>query len=202
MRDKDELDRMIDAALASYGGAGEGDEMGERMLRGVERRIAQESAPRHGRWLPSARALTGALTAALAVAACVLAFVLARPRPAHLPINDAQQTQPQRPDATVAEPRPPVAAIREKPEARRTVNESATGRPQREEATTNPLPKLDVFPTPQPMTGDEEALSFFIQRAPESEMRSLLEAQAHANAPVTIDELEIPPLEPLDEGGK
>jgi hypothetical protein len=194
MHDKDELDRMIDAALASYGEAG--DEVSERVLRVVERRIAQEHAPRRRRWLPWA--------AALAAAACVLAFFVARPspRPAQLPGSSARQMQQQTPGSTVAEVKPPAIGKSAKPVERNSAKQGVKFQPGSETAKAEALPKLDVFPTPQPLSEDEEALSFFIQRASTAEVKQLLEAQARFEAPLTIDELEIPPLEPLDKGGR
>jgi hypothetical protein len=192
MRDESELDGMIDAALASYGETG--DDVSERILRVVERRIAQERAPLRRRWLP--------WTAALAAAACVLAFLVARPRPVQIPGNDARQTQQQKTGSTVAEVRRPAIEKRAKAVARDSTRQSVEERLRSETARADALPKLDVFPTPQPLSEDEQAFSFFIQRAPPAEVKQLLEAQARSEAPVIIDDLEIPPLEPLDKGGK
>ena len=63
------------------------------------------------------------------------------------------------------------------------------------------LPKLDVFPTPQPLTPAEQALVAYVAHAPEAERQSLVEAQKQLDAPLTIAALEIKPLEPPEPGG-
>jgi hypothetical protein len=61
------------------------------------------------------------------------------------------------------------------------------------------LPKLDVFPTPQPLTPEEQALVAFAVRAPESERKSFIEAQRQAEAPLRIAAIEIPPIDSPDK---
>jgi hypothetical protein len=57
-----------------------------------------------------------------------------------------------------------------------------------------PLPKLDVFPTPQPLTREEQALVAYVAHAPQAERKSLIEDQRRMDAPLTIEALEIKPL--------
>jgi hypothetical protein len=65
-----------------------------------------------------------------------------------------------------------------------------------------PLPKLDVFPTPRPLTAEEQALAVFISHASDAERKALIESQKQFQAPISIAAIRIPPLEtlkPLDQ---
>lgn len=198
MRDRDHLDQLIDAALATYGDPGADNDLEERMLRRVLRHRTNRTAPGYLRWL--------AWPAALATAACVLAFALFEMMPSMAPVKNTHQTATQvKARGTNAEvgkiptvaPGPRIGlhavkavAIRTKPPAT----------PQT--AKAEPLPKLDVFPAPAPLDEQVEALAFFVRVAPPSEVKELLAKQAQTDAPLTCKELEIPPLQPLNEGGK
>ena len=194
MRDKDELDQMIDAALTSYGTAAAGDPIEERLLRAVQRRLAEEHVPPRHRWLPWA--------ATLAAAACIAAFFIAHPNPMRIRGIDSHQPSQQDRGSSTAESKPPAQEIQPRTSTELRSKSRAKLQSARQPAQTASLPKLDVFPTPRSPTEDEAALALFIQRAPESEVRALFEAQARADAPVIINELEIPPIEPLNEGGR
>ncbi|HEV2136758.1 MAG TPA: hypothetical protein VGR47_21240 [Terracidiphilus sp.] len=67
-------------------------------------------------------------------------------------------------------------------------------------ARAAPLPKLDLFPTPRPLSAEEEALVNFAAKAPKTERESLLAAQEQADAPLSIAAIEIKPLEPPASG--
>jgi len=206
MRDSDDfdqidqfadLDLIIDAALATYANPTADDGLEERMLQGLRRRLVSQSAPLPMRWL--------AWSAALA-AACILALVFFSNRPTVTPANNAHQSGKQE----KAQPNNPSLATNPPPEtgihiAAQTGNRMVTRtRPpiSTQTAKAQPLPKLDVFPSPAPLDEQVEALAFFVQVAPQSEVKALLEKSAQADTPIAFAELEIPPLEPLDEGGK
>jgi hypothetical protein len=56
------------------------------------------------------------------------------------------------------------------------------------------LPKLDVFPTPRPLTAEERGLvAFASQASPEVKMQAV-EAEKHVGDPIVIAELKIAPL--------
>lgn len=67
-------------------------------------------------------------------------------------------------------------------------------------AATAPLPKLDVFPTPQPLTEQEQALLFYAQQAPTAQLQALSEAQARDEDPFPVATVHIPAFEPPAEG--
>lgn len=197
MRDKDDLDLLIDAALATYGDPG-ADGLEERTLRGVQRHLASRRPPRYLRWL--------AWSVAPAAAACVLAFIFFPTLPSKNPVKDTDhsgtQENPRGNNAAVTKNPVPAAGSRTTPGPARAAGTRTKPPLSTETAKANPLPKLDVFPTPAPLDEQVEALAFFIRQAPPNEVKELLAKQAQADAPLAFKQLEIPPLEPLDEGGK
>jgi len=204
MRDKDEpnlrdLDRMIDSALASYGEPAEPFE--DRVLRGVVRRVNSEDRRRRlARWLT--------WTAALATAACIAALLALHPRQApnfgtvaHSTHGPEMRRQEQPPAMATAQTPydAPTVAQPAGPGVDHALKHVAQSQPGRK---PEPLPKLDVFPAPYSPTEEEAALSFFIQHAPASEVQELLASRARLDAPVTINQLEIPPIASLNNGGR
>jgi hypothetical protein len=65
--------------------------------------------------------------------------------------------------------------------------------------TPAPLPKKEVFPTPRPLSPEEQALVAFANDVPAKVQEQVMEAQKHANDPIVIAELKIAPLE-IDGG--
>jgi len=200
MREKnDDLDLLpdilIDAALRSYADPGPEAELERRvMARIAEARISAEPAPRR-RWLPWAIALP--------VAACLLLFllVLSGPKPLHPPTSNPEQAnQSQEAPIAAAHTAPSTA-----PQTGQTHRTKAPIRGPRSRATAlaakpAPLPKLDVFPTPRPLTPEEQALAEFAAQATKSERESFLKAQQQADAPLHIAAIHIEPLEPPSPG--
>jgi hypothetical protein len=67
-------------------------------------------------------------------------------------------------------------------------------------AAAEPLPKLDFFPTPQPLTPQEQALAVIATQTPAPELKALIDAQKADDRPFPIAASHIPPFEPPDEG--
>jgi hypothetical protein len=57
------------------------------------------------------------------------------------------------------------------------------------------LPKLDVFPTPQPLSPEERAILAFEDQAPLGMKKNVLEEHEHLGDPITIAEMKIQPLD-------
>jgi hypothetical protein len=135
---RDELDRLIDGALADYSAA--------EPLAGLEQRVldrvrdAQRS--RRRRW-------RGMLAVAAPAVAAILAVVVSR-RPETPPIA-ALPPSPAPPAVAMAPPPAPVGI--------------AT--PRRIAPKPRPLPKRDVFPTPSPLTREERLLVQLAESRPE-----------------------------------
>lgn len=182
----DELDLLIDAALTTYADPGPESELARRVLD----RIAAEPAPRRSWLLPAL---------VLPIAACLLLVFLIHPRPritAPRSIQTNQAAHLQKPEELIPRTQPPPApkmlAQRAKSAAR---NSSSAVRA----AHSEPLPKLDVFPTPEPLSPQERALAVLAARTPQAELQALAKSQQQ-EVPPTIASLHVMPLEPPDKG--
>ncbi len=182
-----ELDALIRSSIASYGEPAPNSKLAPRILM----RIAAEPEPTPAhRWLPWAIALPIA-------ASLITIFMFFDTRPVHAPAGLANQ-------ARVAAPQvnsPAASLAKDAPyqTRREKLNELSRSnvRPQKAAAVAKaqPLPKLDVFPTPQPLTPEEQALVQFAWRAPAAERKALLEEQEQPDAPLTIAAIKIQPIE-------
>jgi hypothetical protein len=57
------------------------------------------------------------------------------------------------------------------------------------------LPKMAVFPTPRPLTPEEQALLVFAAQASPAAKKEVIEAERHLGDPIVIAELKIDPLD-------
>jgi hypothetical protein len=165
------LDLLIDEALSTYA----------EPRAGLEARVLSHLAaqPSRRRWLPFAIAIP-------IVAACAILLVLLFSRPAPQPsAPQAHNSQPV-PQPNQATP-PALMPHNHMPQPRIIATRTALA----------PLPKLDVFPTPQPLTPEEQALVRFAIHAPASEVKSIEEVQQKKDELPHIAEIQIPQLEPL-----
>jgi hypothetical protein len=190
MCDDNKLDQLLDAALSTYADPGPDSGLNERVLAHIAAATEPIPAPllRPGkgstnrrRWLPWAIALPAT--------ACLLLFFFV---PKTAPPRSSQAKQ--------ASPQPPFATMRAE---NLLASKSGTTRrkpqlqPVARVVQPAPLPKLDVFPTPRPLTAEEQALAVFISHASDSERKALIESQKQFQAPISIAAIRIPPLEPL-----
>jgi hypothetical protein len=162
----DAMDRALDEALAQYANV--------EPLAGIEQRIlgrvrAEAAAPRLGfkRWA----------LAAVAVVVVAIGTAVLWKRPA--------------PSATVARqsiaPAPPAART---PSIPPQVRQGRTRRTR----STAPLPKRDQFPTPVPITREENALLALVTGSPTQARDALLDLQQKTADPIRIEEIKIEPL--------
>jgi hypothetical protein len=194
MPERDELDRLIDSALARYGEPRSGLE--QRMLA----RVDDEVARRHGffrKW--QAWALVGAAAAAI----LLLVFVQ---RPAHreASISSATLTSPNREQA---EGRSPSTVPEVHNQVRHLANTSKTTHPgarksKPTESTPAAKPRLDVFPAPQPLSAEERALVEIATEPSDVGRENLIASQRALDAPLQISAIEIPPITSPDAGKK
>jgi hypothetical protein len=193
-----EFDLLVRSSLETYADPGPDSGLAERVLARVAAEGARERTRRakqtHGviRW-----------AIALPVAAClIVAIVLAGLKTPHNSpdhIDQARVTTPRSTDTGRGGPNaipPSITARRDEAlrPPRHSSRTAAAARVQR-------LPKLDVFPAPQPLTPAEQALIAYVAHAPNAERQSLVDAQKRLDAPLTIAALEIKPLEPPEPGG-
>lgn len=172
MASNDELDRMIDGALASYSGAEPLAGLEERVLNRV--RVAEAERPRLRLWR---WVLVGSVLAALVVVAIVLR-TQRNPAPK---TNDIARVETLAPLVqTPAREAPRVAPTR------RGVGK--VFQPKR-------LPKLEQFPAPAPLTAEERALLAFVERSPKDAQQAFADLQKRTNERIEIEAIQIPPLQ-------
>jgi hypothetical protein len=206
MREKDELDLLLDSALSTYADPGPHYGLEDRILAEVAAARMASDRPATGaksrsRWL--------AWAIGIPVAACLLWWITAgkikytpsaRPEQAYT----SNHTQTPLAAGAIAAPGPTTARKIRPSGANVSVNCAASsarltppqlGRPvagdpgkscpgatpkpsvATDAHRTAPLPKLDVFPTPQPLTAEEETLLAFAQQAPAGQVEALSTAQ-------------------------
>ncbi len=171
MRENDpdnSLDTRIDAAIRTYAEPAQVPEARIVALKLLEQ--AREVEPRRQwplwRWaIPAAVCLI-----AMAIAAV---WIFRTPR-----IPDAARTPA--PPRIVTQTETPAPLIRR-------ARLSAAKRPHRVlAAKSRPLPKLDVFPTPTPLSPQEKALVAFAEHAPPAVQRAVLQEQQNWEKSTTI----------------
>ena len=232
MREKDDLDVLLDSALASYADPGPVSGLEKRVLAALEDARSSPQRAVRNRWLPWA--------VAVPIAASVLLWIAIANLKHASPMQHQQASQAHETPAPTQVETPakhPAGANESAGEyavleghdftgsgetrfgagsvtghdfsraVRRAVSTRALapeGCPSHSIAGTScaPLPKLDVFPSPQPLTREEETLVAAVTAGSEAERRALLEAQNRTDAPLSIADLHIPPLAPPDAGNK
>lgn len=179
MPEPDEIDRLIDSAVRDYAEPRTGLE--QRMLARISGQVG-----RSGRW----RWLFAAIAIPVIAALILLIYLVPKnpgPQPGQIAYTPA--IPPPAPLITAPAPR---AVPRSGSSHRIQHNDQVANR-----ASNNSIsrPKLDVFPTPQPLTTEEQALARFITQAPEADRKALVAAQQRIDEPLNITAIRIPPLQ-------
>jgi hypothetical protein len=193
---RDELDILLDAALATYVDSEPSPSLTPRILaaaRDVDRR-------------PSVGWLSWAVPA-LAAALLMTIFLTHRP---------AARRQTPQPTADLSAPRVPASAERipDTPGNRIAATEATphlgsnpprAARSVRITAPIQPLlPRQEVFPTPAPLSPEEQALAAEVNRNAEGISRQVAQSADHGPEqpiePLHIAAIHIPPLNPPDNG--
>jgi hypothetical protein len=174
MQSNGELDRMIDSALAEYSNA--------QPLAGLEERVLNRI-----RLVEGARRRAFGWVAAIAVAASVvLVSILVR-----MPRTPA-------PPGNGIVPVPALAPSRPVPEAAElhgALKRHHGGIVRKRAEAPKPVEKLKPFPTPQPLTAEERTLRGFVERYPEEAGQALTQLQNWSNNPITIEPIQITPIQ-------
>lgn len=161
MPENDSLDLLIDSALSTYAGPDSGFE--RRILARIAALPAVSSRPRRLLW-----------SVAIPVAVCLsILIALVVFKPVHQSATHAMQhPRARQPLVAVAHPTP---ALRAKPSENRALRLHSV-------AKEVSLPELEVFPTPEPLTSQEQALAVYAARTPAPALRALATAQQHDDA--------------------
>jgi hypothetical protein len=183
MPERNELDVLLDDALHTYGEADRG--LSERVLRRVVHSVVRRR--RH--------MLAWAI--ALPLAACVVLALLLPRFVSHTPLTIArlpvEPPAPPAPPQTVPKIELPTAPLEH-------VRASAPRAARAEAAFARP--KLDVFPTPRPLSPQERAFVDFASAAPARDRNAYLEAQKDLDQPIHIAAIHIQPIQAPAEGNE
>lgn len=193
-----DLDHLLDSALSTYADPGPHSGLEDRILARI---ASANKAPQRSR----NRLLFWTLS--LAAAACLLfAFVLSGAKTKSLPAGHVSSLQtsslppqPPRITARAYEPQQSTAS-KTVPSLGKQGGIRAIRAVQRPATLRRPLPKLEIFPAPQPLSPEERILARFATQAAPDERALLLDAQRPPDAPLHIATINIPPLEPLVQG--
>lgn len=189
-RQNDErVERLIDSGLRSYADPPDTPDAQMAVARVLERARELRSRPRwHFSWPVPVWTL-----AVPAMACAVLLLIAASVWIGHVSPAPRIAWVPNAP-GVAATPSSSQLPARIKPARMRpSIAEHASTAPPQ------PLPKLDVFPTPTPLSPQEQALVAFAAQAPPAVKQQVIVAQQHMADPLTIAELSI---RPLDHGEK
>jgi hypothetical protein len=211
MPERDELDLLLDAGLATYADPGLDSGLEERVLSALAaaRMTTQERS--RSAWWPKRLAWA----VAVPLAASLLLWISIA-KISHAPSSHIQQAYKPETAKTpnAIAPRIEAGGPAHPSEAKARVHPATSMRligstqdkmkscPLRtsEAAKCAPLPKLDVFPKPTPPSMEEQALVIVANTGPASRREALIESQQHADAPLSIVALNIPPLAAPGEG--
>jgi len=192
MHEKDQLERILASSLSTYG-----DEEVDSGL--VERILARVSSEQKRYEATPGWRNRFVLWAALPVAACLLLTFLVwkSAGPAAMP----HSTRPSLGSSTTPKsPAPNMANVTPAQTIRTRAVRRMLSRPAVAVATSGARPKLDVFPLPQPLSTEEQALYAFATQVPEEQRQAILAAQRNDDAPLNVAAIHIQPLEIPDTG--
>ena len=167
----DELDRLLDEALASYSSEEPRPGLEQRVLA----RVRAEAAPRRFGWWRWGVAIP--LLASLLVVAIAYR---SKPQATSRERDLASAKPPATVVAAPAKPRPDT------PRRARSVHRAVVAH--------SALPRRDVFPLPTPLSPEERAVLNLVRRFPDQARRVLIDANDRSNQPIEIPGIEIPPL--------
>jgi hypothetical protein len=187
MKDRDDLDILLDAALATYADPGPPPGLTSRIIASAH---GIDSRRRPVRWLPWA-------VPALAALVLIVAFFARYTLTHRTALPPVAQLSP-RPSEHVLTTSDPAIAIQQtvvRSNSPRTVKTMYVANPQQ------PLPRLEVFPTPTPLTSEEQALVALANRNLGDITQSFARNQTQPVQPLGIAAIQIPPLNPPDNGG-
>ncbi len=173
---QDRIDSLIDTALRSYAEPGEIPGARVVVARLMDRARAEKAARR------AAWAWRWAIAVACGIALIVVLhsmWVTGRPRAAQI----------------AWEPKAPKAVRLQPSLVNRSARKVSMPRAGSLQAMERPLPKMEIFPTPRPLTAQEEALLGFAQQGSLEAKKQAVDAQEHLGDPIVIAELRIEPLQ-------
>jgi hypothetical protein len=189
MRDREDL--LLDSALAAYAPPEPTPDLAARVLTSI-RQEAQPAGhpPRHPRpWLTWTIAIP-------ALAALLLVALMPAHHQRTRPASSTQQagTSPTQQASGPADAK--QITTQDAPQAT-TKHHRATTQPAVE---NEPLPRQEVFPTPTPLTPQEQALAALVSNNPGNVAQAVAESQKQPVEPLSIAAIQIPLINPPGKG--
>ncbi len=181
MAERDDLDHMLDAALSTY--ADPGPDIEARVLASLAcLKPSRAIAPRRSLpWLIAAPAL-----------ACALIFFLTWSGSSHTSKNLVSESS-----TVTSSPGDRTTAAPPRQQSQRGRSHAVTQKRGRVVLASVARPKLDVFPSPQPLTAEEKGIVRMMSQTPTGLRQALVASQRESRAPIHISEIQIPPFKPL-----
>ena len=191
---RDLIESRIDAALASYA---EPPSMPDARVAAAQvmARLAERDAPRRRWWLWVAPAAACLLLLVLALGVGRMMRAPGRPQIASAPLSS-----PASGPVSAAVPKS-VSGPMENGKISAPVRRPGrrVNRPTALTAREQALPKLDVFPTPAPLSPEEQGLVTLATKAPPNVQQQVIAAEQHIADAINIAELTIRPLDQGDQ---
>lgn len=184
MAERDDLDPMLDAALATYADPGPGLEA---------RILARLACLNPSRAIAPRRTLPWLIT--VPALACALVVFLIWSGPSHPSTNRVAA-----PSVVTSSPADRTTAASPRQQSQRGRSRAVPRMRGRVVLASVDRPKLDVFPTPQPLTAGEKGIVRMMTQTPTALRQALVASQRESRAPIHISEIQIPPFKPLSAG--
>ncbi len=181
----DERDARIDAALRSYAEPPELSAPRVALARIMEQTRTERPAQPARQIFWWKWGLAGAAACLLVIAAAL--WVMRAPQVPQI----ARSPQP---PGVVTVPKPPAVAEARIPAIRRAAPAHRFIAHRETAHSPAALPRLAVFPTPQALSPEEQALVAFATNVPPKVQQQVLSAEKHVDDPITIADLKIRPL--------
>jgi hypothetical protein len=187
-----DFDVLLDSALSMYGDPGPDSGLEDSVLSRIASVTVAQSTSR--RWVSWALSISAA-------ASLLFALVLSGVKTMHSPAGQGTSLQvssvpPQPSQVTEHSSKPPQSSDFWRVPSMSTQGGGPAARAAfRSAKLRSPLPKLDVFPAPQPLSPEEEVLARFATQAAPAERALFLDAQRQPDTPLHIATINIPPLD-------
>jgi hypothetical protein len=188
MRADDELDLLLEAALTFYAPPEPAPALAARVLASIRQ---QARATRHPR-----RWLTWSIAAPILAALLLTTLIPARHRLKHTTAS------PPRTSAALAPRTSGTPGVKQRNTSQTATSATATHRRTAMQVAVNtqPLPRQEVFPTPTPLTAEEQALIALVNKNPGNVTQAVAESQTQPVEPIHIAAIQIPLINSSDKG--
>ena len=188
MPDQDDLDLLLNEALTTYAEPAIGLE--QRILDHIEETGTESSPLKLHRWPGWA--------VVLPLAACILLFFAVPKRQTES--NQVSKSQRPQQNSIISTPTPPPQRPQQPSTHSHPKSQSVRLHTSSPSSVSIPVHKLEVFPTPQPLGPQEQALVELASPAATPGRQALLETERQGEAPLEISAIRVPPISAPDEG--